>query len=587
LKIEPFGRSAEGIFCEHLGERGSTSCAYHVAMTPKRRAAWSVVLVAAIVVVALLDRRARMPPSPRPVDADVTAFSATRAVATLARVLGPERPHPTGSPENAAVRARLVEELRALGLAPREIAADACSRYGRCAHPVNVLARLPGQLRASGAILLAAHYDSTPAGPGAADDGAGVAALLEIARALEASPALAHDVVFAITDAEEAGLVGAEALRAEPSLADVRAFANLEARGTEGPAMMFRATPRSAGLVRAYAGSASHPVTSSLFAEVFRRMPNDTDATVFGEMGLRGLDFAFVHGAVRYHQPEDRIAALSPASVQDVGDAALSFVRAADRLDLVRDDAVDGAPIAWFDLLARATLVLPQSAMLPLAIASLLLLALAVALDRDAISRRAAARSTIEIFVTLAFAAVGGAVFALALVFVGALPTAFVPRPTLPAIALAMIGVVGALVGRRVSGVPDDEAGAMGAARVGWIAWALAGVALAVVAPGASYPFVLPAAIASVVAVVGVRRAAWALPLSIVPIFAASLLWFPIVGELPEALGFVLPPLYPVAIAPIAIVALVAVPSRRAAGRLAVAASALAVAVGVVSAIAH
>jgi len=38
-------------------------------------------------------------------------------------------------------------------------------------------------------ILLAAHYDSVPAGPGASDDGAAVASVLEIARILAARPA--------------------------------------------------------------------------------------------------------------------------------------------------------------------------------------------------------------------------------------------------------------------------------------------------------------------------------------------------------------------------------------------------------------
>ncbi len=46
------------------------------------------------------------------------------------------------------------------------------------------------------AILATAHYDSVPAGPGAADDGAGTAVMLELARKLAAGPATLNDVII-------------------------------------------------------------------------------------------------------------------------------------------------------------------------------------------------------------------------------------------------------------------------------------------------------------------------------------------------------------------------------------------------------
>jgi hypothetical protein len=48
-----------------------------------------------------------------------------------------------------------------------------------------------------------------PTGPGASDDGSGVAALLETARALAIGTPLRNDVIFLFTDAEEVGLLGA------------------------------------------------------------------------------------------------------------------------------------------------------------------------------------------------------------------------------------------------------------------------------------------------------------------------------------------------------------------------------------------
>ena len=60
------------------------------------------------------------------------------------------------------------------------------------------------------AILLACHHDSVGAGPGAADDGAAVATLLEVARALKEGPPLPRPVILLFTDGEEVGLMGAQ-----------------------------------------------------------------------------------------------------------------------------------------------------------------------------------------------------------------------------------------------------------------------------------------------------------------------------------------------------------------------------------------
>src|SRR5690606_20320981 len=98
---------------------------------------------------------------------------------------------------------------------------------------------IPGERR-TGALALAAHYDSVPAGPGAGDDGAGVAALLEIARVLVREPPPRRSVWLWFTDGEEMGLLGARALVSEPELiANVEVVVNLEARGTSGPSLMF------------------------------------------------------------------------------------------------------------------------------------------------------------------------------------------------------------------------------------------------------------------------------------------------------------------------------------------------------------
>ena len=67
------------------------------------------------------------------------------------------------------------------------------------------------------AVLLNAHYDSTPAGPGAADDGIGVATLLEVGSVLQHQP-LKRPVILLFNEGEEYGLNGAAAfeIRIDP-----------------------------------------------------------------------------------------------------------------------------------------------------------------------------------------------------------------------------------------------------------------------------------------------------------------------------------------------------------------------------------
>src|SRR5215469_3009638 len=95
--------------------------------------------------------------------APASAFSADRAEQVLGRLLGPEKPHPVSSDENAHVRERIVGELSALGLRPFVLHGFTCHSphdFGVliCATVNDVVARVkPGDGKA---IILLAHYDS-------------------------------------------------------------------------------------------------------------------------------------------------------------------------------------------------------------------------------------------------------------------------------------------------------------------------------------------------------------------------------------------------------------------------------------------
>src|SRR5207245_10866754 len=115
------------------------------------------------------------------------------------------------------------------------------------------------------AVALVAQYDSVAAGPGAGDDGAGVAALLETLRGLRAGPALQNDLIFLFTDGEEDGLLGASAFVAEhPWAKDAHVVINFEARGNSGASQLFETSAGNGRLIDFFAQAAPYPSGSSL-----------------------------------------------------------------------------------------------------------------------------------------------------------------------------------------------------------------------------------------------------------------------------------------------------------------------------------
>ena len=267
-------------------------------------------------------------------NAAATAFSAGRVEATLARVLGPEIPHPVSSDENANVRARIQKEFAALGVKTTTYKAFTCNAWRGfgfipCATVIDIIADVvPGEGKA---IVLLAHYDSVPAGPGASDDESGVATVLETARALRARGGKSlHPVIAVITDGEEAGLLGANAFLEKPALkARVGAVVNVEARGTRGRSLLFQTSPGDSKLIDLYAKAVPFYATSSLYAEIYRLLPNDTDLTLFIKQGFTSFNFAFSENVADYHTPLDRRENLSPLTLQEQGDNMLGVVTSA------------------------------------------------------------------------------------------------------------------------------------------------------------------------------------------------------------------------------------------------------------------
>src|SRR5689334_12266972 len=284
-------------------------------------------------------------------------FVAERAKARLATILGDQRPHPSDTPTDDQVRARLIAQLQGLGLTPIVRDQIACNELYKargvsCARVRNVIA-IVGP--ASGkAVLLNAHYDSTPVGPAAADDGIGVATLLEIGSILKDQP-LKRPVILLFNEGEELGLVGARAFLADPLSRKVGSLVNLEARGVRGPANMFGTSRPNAPAIAIYAKTAAHPVANSLSTDVYRLMPNYTDVNSFAERGWLTFNIAPIGNETRYHSPGDDIAALDDQTLQHMGDQ--TFALATELAN--GPPAVSGGDRMFMDVSGRALVSLP------------------------------------------------------------------------------------------------------------------------------------------------------------------------------------------------------------------------------------
>jgi hypothetical protein len=289
------------------------------------------------------------PPAARGLEAPATDFSALRALEQVRAIA--VTPHPVGSRAHDEVRDHLVGVLTHLGLAPRIQDERAALRIAGSIHGArveNVIAKLPGSRGGGPAVLLVAHYDSVAQSPGASDDGAGVATLLETARALRAGPPLANDVVFLFSDAEEIGLVGAFAFRTEELAKEPVGIAlNFDARGTGGSVGMYDTTENNGALLHALAAAASHPVATSLLGVLAHALPNDSDATVFMRAGIPTYAFAYGDHVFQYHSRNDSAEALDPRSLQHEGDYALPLVRALGMSSLPLPASPD---VAYFDV---------------------------------------------------------------------------------------------------------------------------------------------------------------------------------------------------------------------------------------------
>jgi hypothetical protein len=416
-----------------------------------------------------------------------TAFTATAGLATLTTLLQEQTPHIVGSPSQAIVRDRIVAALQAAGYVPSVDRSFQCVIDVGCAEVENIVAIRKGS-DPTHAVLVTAHYDSVPAGPGVSDDGSGVAIVLELARERSRLPVARNDIVFLLSDGEEIGLYGARAFAArDPAMKRIAAAVNLEARGAGGPSTMFETGTGNAHLMKLFATRVAYPVSNSLAFEIYKRLPNGTDFTVYRNQGVIGFNFAYVGKASLYHTAYDDLEHIDVATLQHHGDNAFSVVDALASADLAK--LPSDHDVSYFDIFGRTLLLWPNSWNGLFGVAALVIILAALLAHRRQLGWRPTGWALLIIAVTpLAMYGLG-----LALAFpLGHWPGALQldhPMPWPGRIALLFAAVAIALL------LASLAVWRKGAAELIWTSWlgmSVASMAVAVIVPGAAYALLGP-----------------------------------------------------------------------------------------------
>ncbi|MDQ6611653.1 MAG: M20/M25/M40 family metallo-hydrolase [Gemmatimonadota bacterium] len=256
-----------------------------------------------------------------------------------------------GSPGGARARGWIIRELQTLGVAPitgapmnggYEQPVKFRGRDGAAIVGANVVARIPGRVPNTQAIVLSAHYDhlGTRNGVvynGADDDASGCIALLTIAERLKKS-GTEHDVILVFFDAEESNLVGANAFVEAPALplSRIAIDINLDmVSRQDGGALWVSGVSQNAFLKRIVDPLAATAKVKVLLGHDTKNLkPGDdwTNSSDHGAFNKKGIPFLYlgVEDHSDYHKPGDDPEKIDPTFYRNVIDFSEALLRAVD-----------------------------------------------------------------------------------------------------------------------------------------------------------------------------------------------------------------------------------------------------------------
>lgn len=344
---------------------------------------------------------------------DLDQFSTDRALVHLKKIS--QKPHYVGTDEHTQVRNYLVSELEKLGLKAEVQAQEVFnSKWNTGCKTYNIITKIEGRQKGK-ALLLLTHYDSAPhtKSLGASDAGSGVVTILESLRAfLYSGEKPKNDIIICFSDAEEIGLLGAKAfVEHHPWAKEVGLVLNLEARGSGGPSyMLLETNGGNEKLIQSYTkAKIQHPVGNSLMYSIYKMLPNDTDLTVFREIGnINGFNFAFIDDHFDYHSEQDSYERLDRNTLMHQGEYTLTLLKHFANIDLTTLNS--GKDEVFFNFPFLGTLHFPFSWVLPITLFTLVafIILFTIGLKKRKVNLKSSFNGFIPLLLSLGFAVIFG-----------------------------------------------------------------------------------------------------------------------------------------------------------------------------------
>jgi hypothetical protein len=297
-----------------------------------------LVMLALLLAAAVYASSSLLLPVPAPETSPSDTFSAETAFRHLYEIS--REKHPAGSEAATPVVDYLVNSLKISGI--EASIQKSSEKRGDKVYPVqNVLARIPGK-NPGPALLIVTHFDSTPFGQGAGDNGSGTAVLLETARAIKAGPPMENDLILLFEDGEELGYLGGFAFaREHPWMQDVRLAIGLDTAAW-GPVVLLQTTPLNGNLVKGYAQSVNMPTAYGFFADAdWNIAHDDSEILPFVLKGIPGIELEDPTASLSKHSELDVVSKVNESSMQQMGSQLVSLVRFYGASDLSQVAAPD------------------------------------------------------------------------------------------------------------------------------------------------------------------------------------------------------------------------------------------------------
>lgn len=210
----------------------------------------------------------------------------------------------------------------------------------------------------SDVVMVGAHLDSVPEGPGINDNGSGVAAVLETALQLGSSPQVTNAVRFGFWGAEETGLLGSNYYVASldvEALTDIALYLNFDMLGSPNPGYFTYDGDQSAdpdpreGVPRVPEGSAG--IERTLTAYLDRAGKPGEDTSFDGRSDYDGFTRAGVPAGGLFSGAEEKMSAEQAELWGGEADQSFdpNYHKASDTLEQIDETAmqIHGSGVAY------------------------------------------------------------------------------------------------------------------------------------------------------------------------------------------------------------------------------------------------